>query len=638
MEDAKITNIAPKNYEPKDEIDTTIGEQAETIEEPVVDSDATKETVIATPKKIVDPNNPYGEDSLKNVAKMVKESGEMVKMMDQLWNQSKKELSITDEHMKQLYQFNEEHKTPMPENLTDEEINKWDHFNGIDQIEDADIRKIFGDEHPVWGVDIDHTRDRIKGAVVDFFNWLAAMRHYREIHDAYLQLIEQGEEESINKLKETAEKEEDPTKKAKLQRAIDDYYNLKYLQFLTEIDDASIKTVLTVMKDEKKAIYWFNRSMDKLKQLKASSMFLMEISQFETRFLDKKYHKNNQVLLTYFMNLLIYKTNLNDQHDKGRAQVTCMLLMLDKIVRNACDTVSSSVIMENIRAFEDKFLPFIPDPEPTEEDEETNEEEVKEAHDDVAPAETTESESTTEEAVDVAEEQSVESTEELQSEAPTEVRVNDYHTESDGIRYPNPFRLSMDDYPEVYMINIMTFEIENGLTYLIKKAFSELTVLRNEIPTDMKIEDIMAICDTESLEIVVNNIKYKITGCTSMTWEEYSQQDVSKNPYFKALAKNNKEPLNKDVKFTFVGKTYKGLLKKADNEIEHSFHEWAMINVINDDTNEAKCMRVRDLYEEVTAGANYVKECRNINAVLRITKAELVDPDGSSNNNEYEEV
>ena len=146
------------------------------------------------------------------------------------------------------------------------------------------------------------------------------------MHDAYIQLIELEEEKQIEQLKTLAETEEDPEKKAGMMESVDMYYNRKYLKWLADpMDDLAKKRILNALSDEKKAQYMINRCRDRLKQLKISSKFILELSQFEKRFLEEKYHKCSNVLLTYFMNTAIYM-DPNNKKDDGRTKTVCMVM------------------------------------------------------------------------------------------------------------------------------------------------------------------------------------------------------------------------------------------------------------------------------------------------------------------------
>ena len=122
-----------------------------------------------------------------------------------------------------------------------------DHFNGIDCITEEEVVRIFGDDHPIIGVDFEGvTKVRIKDAIEDFFNYLSAMKEFRMIYDAYMKYMEAKEDKDIDTLKVYASNEKDPEKKAKMEEAIADYYYQKNLDFIPkELSDKTIKTLVS---------------------------------------------------------------------------------------------------------------------------------------------------------------------------------------------------------------------------------------------------------------------------------------------------------------------------------------------------------------------------------------------------------
>lgn len=308
-------------------------------------------------KLITDEENPLGgEFDEKRFIAMIKQIGEIVKVMESQWMDTKKEFKLTDTHMKQLYQYNEEHREVMPDNLSPEEQDSWDHFNGIDSIDEETVLSIFGEEHPIIGVMHTQTVDRIKDAVQEFFGWMTALKEYREVNDAYIKLVEEEEMKNINNLQDIMEKEEDPEKKAKMKESIDLYFERKYLGFMAVKQDKElINRLISAFSDKKKIEYWLNRSQDKMAQLKISTKFILEISQFEKRFLEEKYHKLSNMILLYFMQTIVY-CDCTDKNDHNRNKAVCMVFALDKIIRNQFDDTTREKILNNIMAFLDQFI------------------------------------------------------------------------------------------------------------------------------------------------------------------------------------------------------------------------------------------------------------------------------------------
>lgn len=316
---------------------------------------------------ITDPENPINEMNAKQLGQMIKNVAEMVRVMESIWNSTKKDFDLKDEHMRQLYAYNDQHRTSMPEGLSDEEREKWDHFNGLDGISDEELVEIFGEGHKIIGIDHSQTMDRVKSSVNDFFNYLTCMKEYRQIHDAYLQLVDTQEENEIEKLKEVMEAEEDPEKKEKMKESIDLYYERKYLDFLRQpLDPRDINRISRAWHTERTIEYYVKRARDKLKQLKISSMFIPEISKFEIRFLPEKYHKLSNIFLVYFMSLIIY-TDCYDAKSEARNKAIAIVIALDSYIRGAMREEVKQRINENMMLFLDQFMDLIEDPKPTEE-------------------------------------------------------------------------------------------------------------------------------------------------------------------------------------------------------------------------------------------------------------------------------
>ena len=325
--------------------------------------EAAEEEEVPAEDLITDEENPINEMTQPQIEAMLKACADTVKMFEESWNITRKEFKLTDTHMKSLYDYNMKHATPMPENLTDDERDKWDHFNGLNDIPQEAVIEIFGNDHPIHGIQMDQTRDRIKLAIQDFFNWLTAKREYTDIYNAYMELIELQEETEIKKLKLIAEKETDPEKKGKMEDAIWNYYYQKNLGFLADVSDEEyIERTVRNFYDSKKLEYYIQRSQDKLKQLNISTAFILEISGFEKRFLEEKYHKLSNILLLHFMQKIIF-TNLGDKKNIERTQIVAMVMALDALIGNRMSEDRKNIILLNIRKFEDNFIDRIEDKE-----------------------------------------------------------------------------------------------------------------------------------------------------------------------------------------------------------------------------------------------------------------------------------
>lgn len=310
---------------------------------------------------INDPDHPLDKFSDAQIRKMIQTTREMVQIMENNWSTTKMEFHLTDNQMKDLFQYNEQHKTPIPDYATEEEREKWDHLNGLNGITEEDAIKIFGEDSPVIGVTHDITKDRIKDFAEDYLNWLIALREYKNVYQSYIKLMELQEENDINTLKTRAESETDPENKQRMLDAIELYYNRKYLKFLAEpLPEEDINRIVHAFNTEKTISYWLKRSQDKLKQLKMPGKFILEISQFEKRFLPEKYHKQSNILLLYFMMTIIY-CSCSDPKDPGRNKSVAMIMTLDQFVQNILDAEKKDMVLNNIIAFEDQFMDLIPE-------------------------------------------------------------------------------------------------------------------------------------------------------------------------------------------------------------------------------------------------------------------------------------
>ena len=312
---------------------------------------------------IKDADNPLDAQSSENIAQLLKNIEGVVQIMQSQWEASARELGLKDKHMKMLAVVNDRHKIKPPENATEEELANWDYMNGIDHITEEEVDEIFEEGHPVRGVDHSQTVDRIKGACQDFYGWLTVMREYRQVHDAYLKLVELEEEKQIEELKSIMEKEEDQEKKQSMQNSIDMYYNRKYLSFLAgPLDDMTKKRIVKTLENGEKAQYMINRCRDRLSQMNISSKFILELSKFENRFLDEKYHENSNVLLIYFMSICIH-SDPNNKKDDGRVKTVCMVMALDSFIRNTMAEETRKSVLNNIIALEEQMLGLCPKPE-----------------------------------------------------------------------------------------------------------------------------------------------------------------------------------------------------------------------------------------------------------------------------------
>lgn len=349
--------------------DNVVKFPVEEVEEADQTVENTEEKKKEPKKAIENPDDPLSDQSISNLTQMLKAAGDMVRLMEQNWLSTAKEFSITNSQMEQLGLYNENHRTPMPENLSDEEKDKWDQLNGIDNMTRAEAIEIFGEDSPILGVDDSQTRDRVKEAGQDFMSWLIARRQYRNLADSYNQLNELQEEQAINELRASALKETDPDAKKKKLESIDKYYAWKYLDFIAEpLSDIDKQRILKAFTTPDTCKYWINRAIDKLDhQLLTSSNFIREIAMFEQTQLEEKYWKCNNILLLYFLKLVDFndmtkRPTKKDEitHDE-RTQAWCMIMGLDSVIRKLMSDDKRKRVLDNVRALEDQFIDIIPE-------------------------------------------------------------------------------------------------------------------------------------------------------------------------------------------------------------------------------------------------------------------------------------
>lgn len=347
----------------KEENNTPLGTDANENELHPGNADSLEENIPEdaeeVPQELIsDPDDPLNSVNEYQIKNMISQLGDVVRVMQNMWEYTKNEFKIEQEHINQLKAFNTNHAEPMPENLTDEEKENWNPFNGLDKLTEDDVDSIFNDDHPLstHSIPLSLSIDRCKEFMNDLNNYINALAEYSDVHNAYIELIENEEAKNIEILKTTIENETDPEKKEKMQKSLDEYYMHKTLGFLADpLSDAEINKFITAWKDEEKITYLINRTRDKLKILKLSDRSILEISQFEKRFLPEKYHEINNMLLLYFLNITAY-CNPDNKKDENRLKVYDMIIILDKFVRNKCTEEYKNQILENIIKFEDQFL------------------------------------------------------------------------------------------------------------------------------------------------------------------------------------------------------------------------------------------------------------------------------------------
>ena len=323
-----------------------------------IQNNESKEEIVIENKPLLDPEKPeLNEVTIKQISAMLSQAREWLSTMESVWVDHCRKNNILSQQMRQVHILNNENRVILSDQATEEDKKSYDPLNGINKITVEQSTEIFGDNSSIINKDHNITISNIKVAFDMYTSHLTAMVNYRKLHDSYLELMEIEEDKNLKLLFEEIQIEEDPIKKAKKQEAYDKYYYLKYLDFLSEsLPKDKLNHIVKAFSDEKQIEYWIRRGSDKLAQLNISSRFIMEVGDFEKNFLEEKYHNQNNILLLYFLNKIIYSDTKN-KNDTNRAQAVVFILEMDKYIRgNIKDPVIKEKILKNILILEDQFI------------------------------------------------------------------------------------------------------------------------------------------------------------------------------------------------------------------------------------------------------------------------------------------
>lgn len=298
--------------------------------------------------------------SVEDMNGLIKQMRQMVGTMEVMWNNNRNQYNITDEHIKKLNEFNIAHR------ISEDDFNKnkpegseenFDPLNGLKQLTEQDVIDIFGPESLIITPDNhEETIKTIKEVLESFLVWLKSLNQFKEIYNSYMKLLDENEQRQIDQLAEIAEKEEDPEKKAKMQKALEAYYSIKYLDFLKEkVDEEKIKHLCVYYTNQEKMNYLISRTREILTKGGFSNAFILEMSKFETRFLEEKYHEQDNILLTWFFNLVVYG-NMRSKASKDKAIVSSFIITMNQFIMGQLDEKGKQRVLENIIAFEDQML------------------------------------------------------------------------------------------------------------------------------------------------------------------------------------------------------------------------------------------------------------------------------------------
>ena len=301
----------------------------------------------------------FGKDSLESVTiedmdKVINKMRELIGGMEQMWNNYKFGYKVTEEHLKLLADFNAEHCDPKADDVDE---SQYDRFNGLNKMTKEDVIRIFGDNSMIIDPD-DHTKTikTVKDIVESYFGWMTGMKQFKHLENTYMDLIEDNENAKMSELKKLAEAESDEKKKELMLKAYDEYYALKYLDYLSDpIDDFRMNIMCGQFTNADKINYLIERTKEKLTEMKFSSMFVLELSNFETRFLDPKYKDLNNVLLLWFLNKVVYG-DMKDNKKKDKAMVISFVIAMDRFIRNRWSDEIKERILNNVIKLEDQMM------------------------------------------------------------------------------------------------------------------------------------------------------------------------------------------------------------------------------------------------------------------------------------------
>ena len=299
--------------------------------------------------------------SVEDMNALIKQMREMVGTMETMWNNYRNQYNITDEHIKKLNEFNISHR------MTEQEFNEsktegedektFDPLNGLLKLTEADVIEIFGKDSLIIDPDNhEETIKTIKEVLESFLVWLKSLNQFKEIYNSYMKLLEENEKSQMDQLRELAEKETDTEKKAKMQTALTEYYKIKYLDFLKEpIEEKTINYICTYYTNQEKMNYMINRTRETLTKNGFSNAFILEMSKFETRFLDEKYHAQDNILLTWFFYRVVYG-DLKTKGSKDKAMISSFVITMNQFIMNQLTDEAKARVLENIITFEDQML------------------------------------------------------------------------------------------------------------------------------------------------------------------------------------------------------------------------------------------------------------------------------------------
>lgn len=313
-------------------------------------------------EEVVTAEEAVKQPRFKTMVDTLRSTKTMVDFFQSTWDDAKREFGITDDQMAELIRYNNEVRLPKADDQTDED---YDELNGLLTVPAEKLEEIFGHGSKLFGVDHTQTIDRVRYAANLFEQLFMVLREYRQVETAMSEAMDESEKLSVEYLRQVAENETDPEKRARAQASLDKYLSIKYLSFLTHLDDNVRSQVVKTFYDQRRIRYVLERGRNQLKRAKIPEMVILELSSFEKRCLPEKYHRQSNLMLLTLLQLAAYGKPADNQEVKR--QVTALTLGLDKLIRGQLSEEDRELTMANILTFEDSFLEAIEAARPADE-------------------------------------------------------------------------------------------------------------------------------------------------------------------------------------------------------------------------------------------------------------------------------
>jgi hypothetical protein len=140
--------------------------------------------------------------------------------------------------------------------------------------------------------------------------------------------------------------------------ALAKYYHNRHLGCLLAIahDDQYIELLWNTFHNAQKVRYCFEKCITKIKRFGVPEKFILEIANFEKRFLDEKYHAQSNMILLQFVTMVAYHNDSDQNNAEHRQEIIGYALGLDKFIRKQWDEETREKILNNILIFEEAML------------------------------------------------------------------------------------------------------------------------------------------------------------------------------------------------------------------------------------------------------------------------------------------